>query len=223
MSMTRRTALKSLGAFLLAPVIRLDLSHERDLSALVGEFCATDKPSVYDLSQPWEFAGDSVASDARALIRVPGLRYAKAGSQAKIPDTREVFNRCWHDAAWKRLPPEKLMVDPNGTCPYCIRNHCTQCDGEGFVILDDQWRSDLCDKCGTEGYIAKPDCEFCHGSYKSPLRHDVSMKCYLSARYVRLVRRIPGVMYSPRIAPGLPVLFRGDGGIVAMVMPEGNT
>lgn len=220
MSMTRRSVLKTMGAFLLAPKITLDLSYERDMSSLVGEFCTTDRPTVYDLNQPWEFEGDSVASDARALIRVPGLRYARAGTHAKIPDTREVFSRCWRDAVWKRLPSEKLMVDPNGCCPYCARNRCPDCDGEGFVV-DDDGHSDLCGKCGTEGYIARPDCELCRGSYgKTVLRHDVSMNCYLSARYVRLLRSVPGIMYAPRPMMGLPVLFRGDGGIVAMVMPE---
>lgn len=230
--MTRRAALRSLLGAALLPTIKLDLSHEADLSSLVLEFCDnTDFTHTYRgfsgvkrrarLDTPWEFLGDSVASDARALIRVPGLRYTPTGERGPAPDCDEVFRQFWRDDCWLPLPRERLArnvkVD-EPACPFCLRHECVICGGVGETYgLDD--RSRVCHECGGHGYVARSDCELCHGDHRFRDVYDAAFGVPLNARYARLARRIPGAMWLPPTIKDGPVLFRGDGGVLAMVMP----
>jgi len=233
--MTRRAALQSLLGATLLPIIKLDTSHETDLSTLVLEFCEDehivhtsrrfgDPQRRFVLDTPWEFLGDSVASDARALIRVPGLRYTPTGERGPFPDCDEVFRQCWHDdGRWLRLPRERLArpecrLDDPCHCPFCSRRECPDCNGVGeYYGLDDSGHN--CPECHGHGYVARSDCELCHGDHRFRDVYDAAFGVPLNARYARLARRIPGAMWRAPLDNDGPVLFRGDGGVAALVMP----
>ena len=95
--MNRRTAMQVMASALLAPLVKLNMTRERDLSALVMEF--TDPESFrYDLSSPWEFEASSLATDGRALICVPGLDYVHTGEAGRRPNAKGVFEKFWQPA-----------------------------------------------------------------------------------------------------------------------------
>ena len=231
-TMNRRDALRSMLGAALLPMIKLDCSRDTDLAGLVTEFC--DNTGVTHtfrgfsgvrrrarLDTPWEYHGDSVASDARALIRVPGLAYTPTGERGPAPDCDEVFQKFWREDRWLRLPRERLARNADygsHACPFCLRHECVICGGVGEIYgLDD--RSHVCHECGGHGYVARPDCELCRGDERFPYVLDAAFGVPLNARYARLARRIPGAMWRPPVDKDGPVLFRGDGGVAALVMP----
>lgn len=220
--MNRRDCLKSIAGALLLPAIKLDMTHDRDLSMLVGEFCEPRKISArYDLSRPCEFEQAAVACDSKALLSVPDLRYATTGAGVKVPPFDDVFRQFWRDDdKWLRLPVERLATSDSARsyCPDCERDMgCDYCDGVG-ELHSIQDHMHMCHRCQGYGYIARHDCPICRGQYRDLPWLDGSLGQLISRRYSRLVRQIPGVRYRPPAVEDGPVLFRGDGGIRAMVM-----
>jgi len=224
MQVSRRQFVAAAIGSLLLPSIKLDLSHERDLSTLVNEFCEV-KGCLrrYNLQQPWECNGDSVASDGRALIRIPGLRYVPEGGEARVPNAEKVFDQFWRESGWMNLPRERLRKDECGGCPFCVRTDCEKCDGVGDLWIDEFNHTGPCPRCRGLGYVPQADCEFCHGTrYQEMLPNlDQWGDQLICVRFARLVRRIPGARWLPgsNVDPVRPILIRGDGGIRAMVMP----
>lgn len=210
-ALSRRSVLKAMAAAFVAPRILLDLSHERDMAGLVNEFCHTGELRQYDLRTPWACGGDSVASDGRAIIRVPGLRFVARGDRGLVPDADAVFERLWRESGWQSLPREvpasAAELEMNESCPFCDRTECEDCFGCG------------CHSCHGHGYVARPECSVCHGRYFGIPWMDAAFGIPLNIRYARLARRIPGVRWLPAADPEHPVLFRGDGNVLAMVMP----
>jgi hypothetical protein len=222
MQVTRRQFVAATLGGLLLPSIRLDLSHERDLSQLVNEFCDTEEYRQYDIRQPWECEGDSVASDSRALIRVPGLHYVPEGRDVRVPNASMVFKSFWRESGWLPLPQERRMRGNYNYCPYCSRNECPQCNGLGEMWVDDYSVAGLCSRCLGSGYTLNPDCDICHGTpdQQSVAWLDRWGDQAISVRYARLLRQIPGARWLPGVGDEEhPILVRGDGGIRAMVMP----
>lgn len=230
--MNRRDVLKAFSSLALAPLIRLDLTHERDLSALVNEFCDTDGNSRYCLTDPWEYSGESIATDSSVMISVPGLRYVATGDKKRRPDAGSVFRSFWpikdDGRKWHRMPlirrRKNQYVD---YCPECSRRHpCAWCDGDG----EDWDRPTLltvkCARCNGIGYIPDRACDICHGQRSDIAWNEEFGDQLLNARYARMIRQIPGAMWMPgaearqsAIDYRGPIIIRGDGGIRAFVMP----
>jgi hypothetical protein len=219
-----------LGSLCFAPLIRLDLNRERDMVALVGEF--TDPGcNRYDLSSPWEFQSQSVASDGRALICIPGLSFVHTGEEGRRPDVGQVFNKFWPTIEkpkwrqWLPLPPVERVCHPNplyDQCPRCIRdNECHRCDGEGTTWSDeDHWNvwNVSCPDCCGHGYNHDSGCTICHGTEGVTRWLEPWGNALISARYAEMVRQIPGARWMPGKDHESPILIRGDGAIRSLVM-----
>lgn len=227
--MNRRDLLKAACGFALSPLIRLDLSHERDLSTLVMQF--TDRSgylSRYDLAGPFAFHGQSVATEGRAMIAVPGLRYAEVGKALRLPDVDGVFRSFWPTVEetsrrrWMPLPQVRRRVPEfDEYCPLCDETPCPACDGEGETFSESYaygW-TETCKTCNGKGYLPSPSCPVCHGTLKSVAWCEEWGNQLISTKYAGLIRQIPGARWMPGRDIEAPIILRGDGGIRCFVMP----
>lgn len=217
--MNRRDLLKTAVAGIFAPLIRLSPARDADMADLVQEFCDVDpdlgSPRGYCFTDPYEFHGHALGTDARAMIEVPDLAYTRTSNSGRRPDFQAVFDDHWptettmNGRRWAQLPkPRRFAGRYRSSCPYCSRHEHARCEGCG------------CERCHWQGYVAVQDCPLCHGRYHANIPWiEVLGDQRVNTRYLDLCRRIPGAMWIPGRAPKSPILVRGDGGVRALVMP----
>lgn len=159
---TRRSAIKSIAATLLAPTIKLrqSIPDERLLAA----FCDPE-PWRYDFTKPFGVGSLTYASDSFALIRCE-LRNRSEDGERRLPkNVIDVFDDRWNpNAMWRDLTPDDLKPTEkyNGyaLCPEC-GNHRVWF-GEHYP--DDQEHADaLPDWDVDDNTIRDVSCKVCHG------------------------------------------------------------
>jgi len=225
--MNRRDLLKAACGFALSPLIRLDLSHERDLSTLVMQFVDRHQYYLrYDLDAPFACHEQSVATDGHAMIAVPGLRYVESGKELCLPDVDAVFHSYWptiEETSWRKWLPlpqvHRRVPDAHDHCPVCNDTPCPICDGEGEAFSESYGWTRTCTACNGHGYIPNPNCSVCHGTLKNVAWCEDWGDQMISAKYASLIRQIPGVRWMRGRDSKGPIILRGDGGIRCFVMP----
>lgn len=224
MTMTRRTALTSLAAMAMAPIINLRPAIDRE--RLLSAFAATDGTGSarFDLDAPFGVGSLTYATDARAMCRAEISNRVENGER-RLPNVLE----CW-DATWlpeRRFEPfalprvDQLTLGANGdygTCPLCSGRRkflgSEYPDGEWFDSEDAYVKDyDIDDNTTLD-----PSCELCHGKlYNGPWQ--VMIRGVLMD-YSRLkpIAALPCVQLSSRLGvrvaggmTGDALLFIADG------------
>lgn len=160
----------------------------------LGAFCG-EPDARYFMQLPYVQCGWRYATDGRIVVRVPS---------PGEPDTPE--------PAEGRLPPDLLYDFPAQIeemipwpAPEYTIGECDACRGTG---------KELCRVCDSE---TRHECSACAGAGKVPIGLNVGY-WFIAARYDRLIRDLPGVMFCNEGTSSGPLYFRFDGG-EGLVMP----
>lgn len=122
--MNRRSALKTIGLTLLAPIVRLRQTVDRE--NLLRAFCDDWEGGRYNLQYPFSVGSLTYGSDLRHLVRAELSSVVEDGTR-KIPDVEWAWNQYWHPSRFVpfELPPadSPRLVTPRddwgAICPLC--------------------------------------------------------------------------------------------------------
>jgi len=234
MSISRRGFMSSAVALFL-PKIELLVPQRDCRPEIVANFTALDKLFArYDLTTPLDFAGDTVATDGRALVRAIGLPFKATGKQAKTPNIGAVYETLWRETGrWQLLPRENLQHYKNDffdtTCPHCCDKRyveCNICHGDGFTLGGPPRIEPIdCPRCkGLSGVEHTTDGSFCVHCNGKGYGDFASLQPFgdklVDVRFLRRLQKIPGVRWNVgKPDRDKPILFRSDIGVDGLVMP----
>lgn len=225
MSITRRTAIKAIGAALMAPCVQLrpHIARERLLRA----FCdpITEYETRYGrLDVPFLADELTYATDARYIVRTK-IDTPHFDGERRIPPVQSLYERefkpkhlvrfhlpHWSEAKLSRLP---------GT--YC-EGYCPECSGRRISCGDTYPPEDVIAQLVKYGYdvddnsIRDRSCQLCKGlHYDGPWVMDV---CGVPMDYSRLkpIAALPDVMVCGGVNEQGSILFVADGCFEGMAM-----
>ena len=208
---SRRSVLKTIGAALLCPTIKLrsTVPDER----LMLPFCDKEY-SRYKLDTTFGIGSLTYATDARAAIRAELPSRYETGLQ-KLPPIEAVWKSHWHpDNKWQPLEP----IDVKPTFAFTDWNHCPTCGGKSTISLGENYpdRSEM-ETLLLYGYdvdencIRDKSCPTCRGlEYYGPSVVQIA-GVYHDAFTMRRVMALPNpLICRSRSGSGI-VLFKADG------------
>lgn len=215
MKLSRRTAMKSLAALTLAPIV--DLRPTIDRERLLSAFSATDGTGSarWSLESPFGVGSLTYATDARSMCRAEIANRVENGER-RLPDVATCWQLHWSPAD-KFRPYELPSIDSLtlgthhdwGTCPLCSGRRKSL----GAEYPDNEWvdtwlarRKDYDVDTNT---TLDPSCPLCHGRiYHGPYQVRV---CGVLMDYSRVkpIVALPNVRIARSNAESL--LFIADG------------
>lgn len=220
MTMTRRTALKSLAALAIVPTVQLRPEIGRE--DILAQFC-DDWSTRYDMGEPFQVGSLTYATDARRACRAE-LTAPHVIGERRRPPISKVFDDHFHASRWFdfRLPePHEMTIrDACGDCPHC-RNRRVQCPipfdelrWNRFGELDA--RTALIDYDVDDHTVRDASCEHCHGReyrggnlFRVAGMSDGVAMCPILCHPLRRIERLQVAVGN--IAERDMLLFRGDG------------
>ena len=215
MKTTRRTALKAVAGFLLAPTLML--RQEIDREALLRAFCEPDSVGLrYDMETPFRVGGLSYATDIRYICRAELSAPREDGGERRIPPVERLWKELWLPGDFRPLDigtlPLRRTEYPR--CPYCGDRRISL--GECYPPAD--WLESR--EAGDYGYdvddnsIRDKSCTACHGlDFQGPSVVDFGDDVFMDRWRLNPIIALPNVEWSMSQInhERAPLLFRADG------------
>lgn len=234
MTITRRSALKSLAATVAAimvPTVRLRPAIDRE--ALLARFCLpSDVPSRWDLHAPFLHGRLAYATDARWMARAE-LPSVECDGERLLPRVEQAWKNAWNPTGAFRpfdLPPIDALtlgdLDGDwGSCPECDNRRVSF--GDSYPT-DQTAADELPDYDPDDNTIRDVSCPRCHGRpYLGPNRAMIG-GVILDYTRLKTIAQVPNVEVAPAVHASITshdcLLFRGDGfeGILMGMTKEGT-
>jgi hypothetical protein len=195
---------------------------------VLQKFCSDD-PTRENIAAPWSSGAHSYATSGHILIRVP--RIDDIPERGSVPNAEELFvnmdRKSWFpmdaislpepSSTTKECPECKGLGAEERVCPECYGSgtvdfsnryseyevDCRSCDGEGKIHK--------CDHCGSDGKITTQD-----------LQPTEIGGHHFQARYLRLLKSLPGCKVGPNETYLDVAAFTFDGGDGLLMPMMGN-
>ncbi len=219
--MNRRSALKTIGLTLFAPIVRLRQTVDRE--NLLRAFCADTGYARYDLESPFNFGSLTYAADYCSAVRAELSGLIEDGSR-QIPDMEKVWGQYWHPGRFVpfELPAvdSPLLVAPakndwGGVCPLCDDRRLSF--GDSYPASIDETPKDYDPDDNT---YRDPSCPLCRGNaFYGPSQLIVEgvrmsysrLKPIAALPNVRVARNLRAPDKSAFCEIAGPLVFKADG------------
>lgn len=214
--MTRRTAIGTMMAGMLAPLVKL--RPEIDRERILRSFCLDFETYRYSIKDPFGFGSATYATDGRHVVRTELVSRVEDGSR-RVPNMDELWRVYWSEnGSWRpfELPAIDALTDYSEYLP------CPLCD-DRRVSLGDEYPEfgptgePVDHSLSVYGYdvddnsIRDKSCPLCRGLiYHGPnaVRFQGVLMSYTRLKPIAAIKNVELVAGNPTHRS---LLFRGDG------------